>query len=142
MTLAAAAALIVFAVFGRSRAVSIATALAIPTAAVLLGNDWRAGAHFATIGRYATPVWLGLEILVTAGVLAGTRAEHTRTGAVCCTATIVLAGTVCLFADNRYPQWWDNNDNVPIVESAVAANASPHGIVIISELPLALSLSH
>jgi hypothetical protein len=38
--------------------------------------------------------------------------------------------------------WWDNNDNEPTKEIAIALDSRPHPILIASKLPLTLALVH
>ena len=118
-------------------------ALAVPTALVLLANDVRSSAHFATIGRYATPVWIALEIAVAAGAVAGLRARgRTRLSSSIAMAILVIGGSFCALTNFQHRSWWDNNDNVPLQEVAVVVNAHPSAIVVAAQIPLALVLVH
>jgi hypothetical protein len=124
----------------KTPAIVLGLALTCVPIATFVTLDALAGSHFATIPRYLSAAWLGLEILTAAALVAGLANVHRFTiGAF---AFLVAAGSASSLIDSHYANWWNNNDQIAfqLVARTVDAAADP---LVISEahwhVPLVLA---
>jgi uncharacterized membrane protein len=96
----------------KSPAIVLGLALACVPVATFVTLDAIAGSHFATIPRYLSAAWLGIEILTAAALVAGFRSARARGLAIGAFAFLVAAGSTSAYIDSGYVNWWSNNDQV------------------------------
>jgi uncharacterized membrane protein len=96
----------------KTPAIVLGLALTCVPIATFVTLDAVAGSHFATIPRYLSAAWLGIEILTAAALVAGFRSARAQGLAIGAFAFLVAAGSASAFIDSRYANWWNNNDQV------------------------------
>jgi uncharacterized membrane protein len=78
-----------------------ATALAIPDLA------W--GGRLSMVPRYTVPLWIALELCVSAGIVLAIRRSRRSGWIVAVAAALVLAGTVSSWSTSQMKTWWDTD---------------------------------
>jgi len=121
-------ALVIVIVRGTPRVRAFVLPLTFVTVAVLVARDQFEGSHLATIARYLTASWIGLEIAVAAVLAAGLSAG--RRGALTAYAVLVLAGAYSAVVDNHAVYWWNNINQFQYELVAQRIDADAHPLVI------------
>jgi uncharacterized membrane protein len=123
-------AFVLFVRGGEPRARALALPLTLIPFATFVAFDLARGSHFATIPRYMTAGWIGLEIVVASVLVAGI-ANRSRV-AQSAFVFLVAAGSFSAFVDNRAENWWDNNSQVAYqaVARAIDATAAQPPLIV------------
>jgi uncharacterized membrane protein len=139
----AALSIVVVARASESRVRTFAFTMTIVPVVPFILFDAIHGAHYATIPRYLTAGWIGLELCVAGAIVSAIKfGGRAAFGAYAAFAFLVAAGALSAIIDNGAENWWDNDDQVAYQAVARRINTTPQPLIVsydFHELPLLIS---